>query len=260
MNKLPCLNQLVLKFMRRKKDVTRDDLETILNGGQYVDVTIELLRNLGVIGNCSIENGKVMDFQVLPPIRDIANDKPYCEGYGKKSGPRHHVFVVHGRDDDARSSITSFLKSRGLKPITFEDAILWTGKAAPTTNEILTAGMDNAYAVIVLFTGDEEARLKPDLKYRRKGDGPLECEPLPQPRQNVIFEAGMAWARFPDRTVLVQYGPHLRPMSDIAGVHVVQFSGTLIDRRALAERLWQAGCRRITSKQKVKVPGTGRGT
>jgi predicted nucleotide-binding protein len=52
----------------------------------------------------------------------------------------------------------------------------------------------------------------------------------PQPRPNVLFEAGMAMAHFADRTVLVQVGQS-RPFSDIAGVHYIKMDNTFAKRK-----------------------------
>jgi len=51
----------------------------------------------------------------------------------------------------------------------------------------------------------------------------------------------MAWARFPNSTVLVQMGL-VRPFSDIAGVHVLQMDDSYEKREDLVRRLKTAGC------------------
>src|SRR5439155_15843423 len=63
----------------------------------------------------------------------------------------------------------------------------------------------------------------------------------PQPRPNVLFEAGMAFGSHHDRTIMVQIGD-IRQVSDVAGRHVVHFQGTPPQRAELRERLKTAGC------------------
>src|SRR5581483_2704074 len=62
-----------------------------------------------------------------------------------------------------------------------------------------------------------------------------------QPRQNVLFEAGVAYGRAPERTVLIRIGSH-RPMSDLAGHHILQLDDSPQSRQAVADALRSAGC------------------
>jgi len=112
-----------------------------------------------------------------------------------------------------------------------------TGKANPFIAEILDAGFSMAHATVALMTPDDVACLHPDL--RPPGEAPERL--TGQPRPNVIFEAGMAWEKFRDRTLLVEFG-HLRGFSDLAGVHVVRLDGSPQSRRAVASRLKTIGC------------------
>src|SRR5258708_6206961 len=113
------------------------------------------------------------------------------------------VFVVYGRDREAHSRLTAILKSLGIEVLDWEGAIELSGKPAPYAKEVLQAAMRNVDAVVILMSGDEEARLRPDLcsDYELVSEGALQ----PQARPNVIFEAGLAFALFPNKTILVQF-------------------------------------------------------
>lgn len=149
------------------------------------------------------------------------------------------VFVVHGRNLRIRDEVVRFLRSINLDPMEWSEARKLTGKTNPYVGEILDAGFSNAQAVLVLFTPDDEAKLlEPFIKDE---DEKHERELTPQPRQNVLFEAGMAMAKFPHRTVLVQVGK-IRPMSDISGLHIIRLNDSTETRQELAERLRDAGC------------------
>ncbi len=156
------------------------------------------------------------------------------------------VFVVHGRDDKMRAAMFSFLRAIGLQPIEWSQAVQATGIASPYIGDILNVAFSEAQAVVVLLTPDDEARLRPWLA--QEGDPPHETELSGQARPNVLFEAGMAMGRDPDRTVLVEVGS-LRPFSDIGGRHTIRFDGSSPRRQELAERLRTAGCA-------VKLDGT----
>jgi predicted nucleotide-binding protein len=149
------------------------------------------------------------------------------------------VFVVHGRDLRSRDSMFAFLRSIGLHPLEWAEAVAATGRPTPYVGEILDTAFSIAQAVVVLLTPDDEGRLREQL--RQHGDPSHETELTSQARLNVIFEAGMAMGRFPDRTVIVEIGP-LRPFSDIAGRHVIRLDNTTQRRQELAQRLQNAGC------------------
>jgi predicted nucleotide-binding protein len=149
------------------------------------------------------------------------------------------VFVVHGRDEALRRSIFDFLRAVGLKPIEWNQAVILSRNASPYIGDILDMAMRQVQAVVVLLTGDDEARLRGE--FVSVDDADYERELTPQPRPNVIFEAGLALGRFPDRTILVQVGK-LRPFSDIAGRHSIRFKNTVKARQELAQRLKIAGC------------------
>jgi predicted nucleotide-binding protein len=149
------------------------------------------------------------------------------------------VFVVHGRDTDARRAMFTFLRAIGLLPIEWVQAIAATATGTPFIGDVLDAAFEKAAAVVVLLTGDDEGRLLPQWVQL---DDPLhERELTPQARQNVIFEAGMAFGRYPAQTILVELGA-VRPMSDIAGRHAVRLGNSPESRAALAQRLKCAGC------------------
>jgi predicted nucleotide-binding protein len=99
--------------------------------------------------------------------------------------------------------------------------------------------MQYAQAIIVLFTGDDQARLRDEFL---SGNDPVyERETTPQSRPNVIFEAGLALGKYPERTILVQIGT-IRPFSDLAGRHLIRLKNTSKSRQELALRLRLAGC------------------
>ncbi|WP_010251017.1 TIR domain-containing protein [Acetivibrio cellulolyticus] len=149
------------------------------------------------------------------------------------------VFVIHGRNDKIRKSMFDFLRSIGLKPIEWNQAITLTGKPSPYIGEILDAAFEHAQAIVSLFTPDDEAKLLPQYSY--SDDKEYETNLTPQARPNVLFETGMAFGKDQNRTIIIEIGS-LRPFSDIAGRHVVRLNDTPEKRKELATRLKLAGC------------------
>jgi predicted nucleotide-binding protein len=150
------------------------------------------------------------------------------------------VFVVHGRNDQLRRSLFDFLRALGLKPLEWEKVVLMTKKTNPYIGDILDNTMAKVQAVVVLFSPDDEARLR--AEFLTRSDGPSEKKLRGQPRPNVLFEAGLALGRHPGKTILVEVGK-LRKFSDIAGRHVVRLSNEYAKRNDLANRLENLGCK-----------------
>jgi len=148
------------------------------------------------------------------------------------------VFVVHGRNQEARNAVFSFLRALGLQPIEWNEAVLATGRPTPYVGEVLDAAFARAQTVLVLMTPDDEARLRDP--FHEPGDPPHEINTTSQARPNVLFEAGMAMGRDENRTLLVEFGA-CRPFSDIGGRHVLRLNGSTERRQELAQRLEAAG-------------------
>jgi predicted nucleotide-binding protein len=157
----------------------------------------------------------------------------------KKAVDSRTVFVVHGRNSTARKSLFQFLRSIGLHPLEWTQVIERTGKAAPYVGEILETGFAIAQAAVVLFTPDDEAKLREEFWGEKEPS--YETELTGQARLNVLFEAGMAMGLYPNRTVLIEMG-ELRPVSDIGGRHTIRMNNSIARRQELAQRLKTAGC------------------
>jgi predicted nucleotide-binding protein len=154
------------------------------------------------------------------------------------------VFVVHGRDLSARDAVFSFLRSVGLSPLEWTQALKLTGKGSPYVGEVLDAAFRVAAAIVVLLTPDDEARLNPSFLTTR--DPNHEKQLTGQARPNVLFEAGMAFGKDPNSTVLVQLG-ETRPFSDVGGRHVLHLSNSPVSRQEFVTKLANAGCNVDTS-------------
>jgi len=154
------------------------------------------------------------------------------------------VFVVHGRNERARDAMFQFLRALGLQPIEWNQAVRMTGEPTPYVGTILDTAFREAAAVVVLLTPDDEARLR--KAYRKRRDPGYEHRLTGQARPNVLFEAGMAFGRNPQSTVLAQISD-VRQFSDVAGRHIVRVGNDPTTRQALATRLANAGCNVDTS-------------
>lgn len=148
----------------------------------------------------------------------------------------HSVFVVHGRDMRPVAVVKQFLGFLGLRMMPWSEAVALTGTPQPHTYDVVKAGIEHSAAVIVIFSPDDEARLRPDLA--REGDPDL--TPRGQARQNVLLEAGLAFGIAADKTIFVKSAV-TREISDIAGFNWIKLDGEWDSRSDLKQRLVRAG-------------------
>ncbi len=149
------------------------------------------------------------------------------------------IFLVHGRDKQAHDEMINFLRSLALDPWDFDRAVTSVPDGAPHIEDVLKWAFEYTWCVIVLITGDDEARLREDFwDINEKND---EKEIRRQPRMNVVFEAGRALALNKRSTIFVQLGD-CKGFSDIAGRIIHHFNGTSEERNKLKEVLRTADC------------------
>jgi predicted nucleotide-binding protein len=173
----------------------------------------------------------------LGPISANASDRPISSTAAGISGEKaKNIVVVHGRDLHLRNDMFQFLRSAGLNPIEWNEAVRRTGRGAPYTGEVVNALFQDAQAIVVILSPEEYVELRPDLSDDDDRDNSGW-----QPRPNVLVEAGMAINRDEARTILVQIGK-IRLPSDLAGRNLVQLDGSSTHRHNLIERLRIAGC------------------
>jgi predicted nucleotide-binding protein len=170
-------------------------------GGYCITVTDEGVR--------VAEDADSLDYS-LPAGDDPDDRKVVAMAADKKK-----VFVIHGRNLEVRKQMGIYLRALGLEPINFDDLRAGLG-GTPSIADIVMAGMQQAQGVVALFTADEYAALKPDL---RDGDTGEAVERW-QSRPNVLFEAGIAFGIDRNRVVIVKLGRVSLP-SDFGGIHAL---------------------------------------
>jgi predicted nucleotide-binding protein len=152
---------------------------------------------------------------------------------------KRKVMVVYGRNDEAREALFAFLHAINLSPIEWGEAIKETKTGSPYIGTVLGAAFASAQAAVVLLTGDDLSRL--GRRYLKPHDPHDDKYLTPQARPNVLFEAGMAFGIYPERSIIVSLGT-VRKFSDIDGRHVIHLSDSFASRQDLADRLRTAGC------------------
>ena len=157
---------------------------------------------------------------------------------GPPSIPRDvsKVFVVHGRDMRPVDVIKQYLLYLGLHMMPWSEAVRLTGESQPHTYDVVRAGMAGAAAIIVIFSPDDLAHVRDEFSEPGDPDRVLQG----QARQNVLLEAGMAFAMERSRTIFVK-SARTRDISDVAGFNWVKLDGLWDSRKDLKNRLETVG-------------------
>ena len=112
------------------------------------------------------------------------------------------VFIIHGQNQNAADEMAKFVFSLGLEPLKFGEIRSRMGGGNTNIADVVVQGMSEAAHVIALFTPDEFSELRPKLARGKKGEELHRW----QGRPNVIFEAGIAYGRDPERVIFVKLG------------------------------------------------------
>lgn len=157
---------------------------------------------------------------------------------GNQSSPNPtRVFIVYGRNTEAQQAMVLFLRALNLRPLDFDEVRNSIG-GSPFVGKIIEKGLREAQAIVVLFTPDEFASLRPGLIHSYDPDHE---KGRWQARPNVILEAGMALALAEPRTILVVLG-NVSLSSDLHGRHYIQLNNNTDSRERLKNALIGAGC------------------
>jgi hypothetical protein len=92
------------------------------------------------------------------------------------------IFVVHGRDTKLNEDMFGFLRAIGLNPKEWSQAIKDAKGANPNVGKVINNAMKQAQGVLVMFSPDEDAKLKSKfcgVKDRKKGLDKLDGQARP---------------------------------------------------------------------------------
>lgn len=113
------------------------------------------------------------------------------------------MFVVHGRTMAIRSNMVNLLRTWKSQPMEWEEIVTLTSRTAPSTLDTVQTGVQHCNAVLILLTPIDLAQLSPYFKPNSSEFD--ESSWSYQPRPNMLFEAGMAFALRQDRTILINF-------------------------------------------------------
>lgn len=256
---MPTINQALLERLASKVGVTKARIYALI---QEISAKNLVPRHLGALllaGDNKISIQKYATAQDLAELRGIPHHIPVAIAPATNPAPRvvlrkgravklpktkeNTVFVVHGRDAKLRDAMYELLGALGLKAQEWGHAIRRAARGRggnPYVNDAVTKIMEEAQAIVVMLSPDDEVKLKDQFvtKNERSTEGKLRG----QARPNVIFETGIAIGTHHRKTVIVQVGD-MKPFTDIGGMHILHLTGTDRSRHDFANRLEDLGCK-----------------
>jgi hypothetical protein len=155
------------------------------------------------------------------------------------------VFIFHGRDDAAYDSLATFCSRLGLEPHNFRQRV--AGEGPNQTLEIITRGVADAKAIILLLTPDEYMALDPGCALPMDGEAEMRGW---APRPNVLFEAGFAFGAGRTKTIPTRFaypGRRSVALSNIDGINIITLNEpSALNRPSGAAQLVTALRRHVT--------------
>lgn len=124
---------------------------------------------------------------------------------------KRKVFIVHGRDNEAKQEVARFLSDRGLEPIILHEQ----ASSGMTIIEKIECYTNDADFALVLYTPCDLGR----------GVHESKIPPHNRARQNVVFEHGYLMAKLGRKNVCALVKGEIETPNDISGVVYVPLDG-----------------------------------
>lgn len=191
------------EFKRTHWSIKEGDLYAILNNAGF-----------------NVENKRTESY------RDYITDDPHGDIIKDK------VFLVHGRDDNAKHKVTLFLKSSLNLQVVILDERPNKGRSVLTKFEQEASG---AHYAVVLMTGDDLGHINSRLA------GNPSPEQEVRSRQNVVFELGFFLGKLGTSKVCVLRSKDVTRPSDYEGIVYIDFDDGNQWKQKLAQELKVAG-------------------
>lgn len=203
------------EFSRNHVAVKDRDVLSVLEGAGYDigDATRAHFRAKGIPAPEDSHALAKRSLPVAPTSRTTQNT----------SRSPNRVFVVHGKNEAARSSVVAHLRDLGLEPIVLHDQ-------PNMGRHLLTKFIQEAELVtfaVVVMTADDIG-------------GISENALAPRARQNVILELGYFIAHLGQDRVCALITPGLETPSDFDGIVYIEMHSGDRWRRELTRELWAA--------------------
>ena len=164
-----------------------------LSEGKIVDLTSQLENADSGRSNQELPNTSPIVGNVIPPTIKV------------KAPLKNKVFIVHGRDNEAKQEVARFIEKQGLEAIILHEQV---NGGMSIIQKIEHYSQEAGYAVILYTPCD-------------KGRGYFENNVVPKKRarQNVVFEHGYLMAKLgPENICTLVKDDEIETPNDISGI------------------------------------------
>lgn len=162
-----------------------------------------------------LEFGKSPSAPVAAPPRFVAMSLSAAASAPVVAPPvirnKRKVFIVHGRDNEAKQEVARFVSDLGLVPIILHEQ----ASSGMTIIEKIERYANDADFALVLYTACDHGR----------GAHERNVHPKNRARQNVVFEHGYLMAKLSRKNVCALVKGEIETPNDISGVVYVALDG-----------------------------------
>lgn len=134
------------------------------------------------------------------------------------------VFIVHGRDNEAKQEVARFIERLGLEAIILHEQVSRSHTIIEKIEEYSNVG----YAVVI-YTPCDDGRLKGEKEFRSRA------------RQNVVFEHGFLMGKIGRKNVCALVKGDIETPNDISGVIYENMDSSGAWKLSIAKELKAAG-------------------
>lgn len=209
---MPEISQLIPSFVRLNRDLTsfwhfiQPKFKTYKERRTFISEQFTPLLDF-------LEFGMQNDVIKAPtPVKD---ENATVQSGTQVNGPvirnKRKVFIVHGRDNEAKQELARFLSDLGLEPIILHEQ----ASSGMTIIEKIERYANDADFALVLYTPCDHGRGVHETKIHPRG----------RARQNVVFEHGYLMAKLGRENVCALVKGDIETPNDISGVVYVPLDG-----------------------------------
>lgn len=166
--------------------------------------------------------------KALTHYRLNENGHLFC-GIGSADSPpkdddKPYIFIVHGRETDAKNDVLEFMKENGFEYILLEDQ----PNEGKTIIEKFEKYSDKSGHAVIIYTPCDKGRLNIDNELKDRA------------RQNVVFEHGFFLARLGRKNISILVKGDVEIPSDIRGLVHIEMSSDGLWRNLLKKELQES--------------------